>query len=50
MLLIKKAAILARHGDRDTAVSILGELALSPESTLSTEHLAKATLAVLIAG
>lgn len=47
ILLINKAAILARQGDRNTAIAILGELALSPDSTLATEHLAKATLAVL---
>jgi hypothetical protein len=33
---------LARSSDRDTAMAILGELALRPESTISTEHLAKA--------
>jgi tetratricopeptide (TPR) repeat protein len=48
MLLISKARILARYRDRDTAIAILGELALSPESTLSTEHHAKATFALLI--
>jgi tetratricopeptide (TPR) repeat protein len=47
MLLISKATILARRGNRDTAVALLGDLALSPESTLATEHLAKATLALL---
>jgi tetratricopeptide (TPR) repeat protein len=50
ILQINKAAILARRGDRDTAIAILGELALSPDSTLATEHLAKAALAGLIAG
>lgn len=49
VLLINKASILARRDDRDTAIAILGELALSPGSTLATEHLAKATLAALIA-
>ncbi|MGH3246431.1 MAG: hypothetical protein ACRDOI_09495 [Trebonia sp.] len=48
VLLINKADILARQGDRDTATAILGELALSPDSTLAAEHLAKATLARLI--
>jgi len=48
MLLISKASVLARRGDRDGAMSILGELALSPESTLATEHHAKAALALLI--
>ena len=50
ILLINKANILVRRGDRDTAVAILGELALSPDSTLAAEHLAKATLARLLAG
>ena len=49
VLLINKASILARRGDRDTATAILGELALSPDSTFATEHLAKATLATLTA-
>ena len=48
ILLINKAAILARQGDTDTATAILGTLALSPDSTLATEHLAKATLAGLL--
>ena len=48
VLLINKALILDRRGDRDTAIAILGELALSPDSTLATEHLAKAMLADLI--
>ncbi len=47
-LLINQASVLARRGDRDTAIAVLGELALSPESTLKTEHLAKASLALLI--
>ena len=49
ILLVNKASILARRGDRDQAVAILGELALSPDSTLATEHLAKVTLLRLIA-
>jgi tetratricopeptide (TPR) repeat protein len=49
ILLINKASILAGRGDRDTAVAILGELALSPDSTLATEHLAKVVLAGLVA-
>jgi tetratricopeptide (TPR) repeat protein len=48
-LLIGKANVLARRGDRDTAIATLGELALAPDSTLATEHLAKAMLARLIA-
>lgn len=50
ILLINKASIFAGRGDRGTAIAILGELALSPDSTLATEHLAKATLARLVAG
>jgi tetratricopeptide (TPR) repeat protein len=50
ILLINKANILARRGDQDAAIAILGELALSPDSTLATEHLAKAALAGLISG
>jgi hypothetical protein len=50
VLLINKASILARRGDRDQAVAILGELALSPDSTLATEHLAKVVLAGLVSG
>ncbi len=49
VLLINKANVLVRQGDRDTAIAILGELALSPDSTLAAEHLAKATLLRLIA-
>jgi len=49
MLLLNQAIIIARRGDRDTAIAILGELALSPDSTLASEHLAKAALARLIA-
>jgi len=47
ILLINKALIIGRRGDRGTAISILGELALAPDSTLATEHLAKAMLADL---
>lgn len=48
MLLINKALILERRGDRDGAVKILGELALDPQSTLGTEMLAKATLRQIV--
>lgn len=48
ILQINKAAILARQGDTDTATAMLGTLALSPDSTLATEHLAKATLAGML--
>jgi tetratricopeptide (TPR) repeat protein len=47
LLLVNKALILARNGNRDEAISILGTLALSPDSTLAAEHHAKATLAIL---
>jgi tetratricopeptide (TPR) repeat protein len=48
MLLINRALVLDRRNDRDGAVKILGELALDPHSTLSTEMLAKATLAQIV--
>jgi tetratricopeptide (TPR) repeat protein len=48
VLLINKALILHRRGDRDGAVKMLGELALDPQSTLGTEMVAKATLAQLV--
>ena len=47
ILLINKALILDRRGERETAIAILGELALAPGSTLATEHLAKSMLADL---
>lgn len=50
LLLINKADILIRQGDWDTGIAVLGELALSPDSTLATEHLAKVKLALLTAG
>jgi hypothetical protein len=49
ILLVNKANILAGNGDRGAAIAILGELALSPDSTLAAEHLAKASLARLVA-
>ena len=45
MLLIDKALILLRRGERREAVRLLGVLALNPVSTLATEAAAKATLA-----
>jgi tetratricopeptide (TPR) repeat protein len=45
LLLINQALLLRQKGDRDTAIAILGELALDPTSTLGTETLAKAALA-----
>jgi tetratricopeptide (TPR) repeat protein len=48
ILLINKALILNKQGKRDEAIRILGELALDPESTLATEHLAKASLATFV--
>ena len=45
VLLINRALILDRRGDREGAIRILGELALDPRSTASTEALAKAMLA-----
>jgi tetratricopeptide (TPR) repeat protein len=47
VLLINKALILNRQGKHSEAVSILGNLALDPQSTLMTEQLAKASLANL---
>ena len=45
ILLVNKALIMDRSGDRGGAVRLLGELALDPASTYATEHLAKVTLA-----
>jgi len=45
VLLIKLAVLLNHRGDRKRAIEILGELALDPQSTLTTEALAKAALA-----
>lgn len=47
MLLINKALVLNRAGDHRGAIKLLGELALNPESTYGTEHLAKASLAIV---
>jgi tetratricopeptide (TPR) repeat protein len=48
ILIINKASVLERMGNREAGVRLLGELALDPRSTLATEHLAKATLARMI--
>lgn len=48
MLEINRALVLNRKGDRTAAVQLLGELALDPQSTLGTEHSAKAALSVLL--
>ncbi|HEY1067352.1 MAG TPA: tetratricopeptide repeat protein, partial [Pirellulales bacterium] len=48
ILLLNKALVLDRTGDHEGAVRLLGELALDPASTLSTEQLAKAMLDRLI--
>ena len=47
VLLINKAIVLDGRGDHAGADRILGELALDPGSTLSTEAMAKATLSLL---
>jgi hypothetical protein len=47
MLLINKALVLDRAGDHSGAIRLLGELALDPKSTYGTEHLAKASLAMV---
>jgi len=49
ILLINKALAANKQGKRDDAIEMLGELALDPESTYGTEHLAKATLAMIAA-
>lgn len=46
-LLINKALVLNRQGAQKGAIKLLGELALDPESTYSTENLAKASLAMV---
>lgn len=48
MLLINKALALNLRGDHDGAVRLLGEVALDPNSMLDTEHMAKASLALLV--
>lgn len=47
LLHLNKAMVLNEQGKREEAVRLLGELALDPESTLATEHLAKSSLAML---
>jgi tetratricopeptide (TPR) repeat protein len=44
MLQINKGLLLDRRGERDSAVRLLGGLALDPASTHATEHLAKVAL------
>jgi tetratricopeptide (TPR) repeat protein len=51
ILLINKALTLHAHTqpeDRAAAIQLLAQLALDPQSTLATEHLAKATLATML--
>jgi tetratricopeptide (TPR) repeat protein len=48
MLEINKALVLSRKGNHDDAVRLLGELALDPNSTVGTEHSAKAALSILM--
>ena len=45
ILLVNKALIMARSGEKETAIRLLGELALDPTSTYAAEHLAKVSLA-----
>ncbi|HET8924242.1 MAG TPA: hypothetical protein VFN26_14730 [Candidatus Acidoferrum sp.] len=47
-LLVNKALVLNLRGEHEGAVRLLGELALDPNSTLGTEYLAKASLAMLV--
>lgn len=49
MLEINKALVLNLNGDKAAAMRLLGELALSPNSTFGTEHSAKAALSILAA-
>lgn len=49
ILLINRAMILARQGDVETAVAILGDLAVSPDTTLENEYLARAALKQMFA-
>jgi hypothetical protein len=46
-LMLNKAMVLRGKGDQAAAIKILGQLALDPKSTFATEHLAKATLALI---
>ena len=48
VLLINRAMFLHHRGDRDSAIAILGELALDPQSTLGVEMMAKAMLAQVV--
>jgi len=48
MLLINRAMLLHRRGDRDGAIAILGQLALDPQSTLGVEMMAKAMLVQVV--
>lgn len=47
-MLLNKALTLYHGGRQKEGLNMLGELALDPESTLSTEQLAKVTLANLL--
>jgi tetratricopeptide (TPR) repeat protein len=47
MLLINKALVLDRQGQHREAVELLGRLALDPQATYGSAHLAKATLAMM---
>ena len=48
MLLINKATLLNREGQKQEALEILSNLALDPNETLQNEHLAKAFLSDLV--
>ncbi|WLQ16168.1 tetratricopeptide repeat protein [Hahella aquimaris] len=47
-LLLNKAVTLYNSGDGQTAITILGELALDPESPMDVELIAQRTLAMLV--
>lgn len=47
ILRINKALVLNGQGNHESAIRLLGELALDPQSTYATEQMAKASLAML---
>ena len=48
MLMVNKAAKLNAQGKRDEAVKILGELIVSPDSTVATSAVARSLLAHMV--
>ncbi len=47
ILQINKALVLNGQGNHESAIRLLGELALDPKSTYATEQMAKVSLAML---